>query len=203
MQTGHPAPAERVRGRIAVEQVPVEEIRANAPGQFQREDPDRGEPHPRVIVQIAGFDQFPRPGIETVQPGLPALGPVDRAAQAAILLQRREIALQTLAIARPDGGAAFQPALEVAAPDDLLHELLRRLGPVRGKRGGDHVALQHEAPPDIGRQGRDIPMRARPAVVVAPRGIAATHARNEIAHQRLAPCARRPLIALGLQDIFH
>ena len=39
-----------------------------------RENPDRGEPHARMVVQIAGIHQFGGPSIETGQPGLTVYG---------------------------------------------------------------------------------------------------------------------------------
>ena len=60
-----------VWSRIAVEQVPQEEIRAERPGEPQGEDPDRREPHPRVVVQPAGLDEVARPVVEAVEAGPP------------------------------------------------------------------------------------------------------------------------------------
>ena len=179
VQTGDPAPAQGVRGRVAVQKMAEKEIGPDAPWQAQGEDPDRGEPHPRVIVQVAGLDQFRRPGVETGQAGLARLGRGDSPAQPAILLERDEVPVETVAIAVPNARAAFQPALEIAPPDHLLDEFFGRFRAMRIDGGRDRLALGHQAAAQIRREHRHVPVRARAAVEIAPPRIARAHPRRE------------------------
>ena len=64
LEPGDPAPRERVRGRITVEQVLEEERGAALPRQPGFMHPPRSEPHPRVVVQVAGGDEFVREVID-------------------------------------------------------------------------------------------------------------------------------------------
>ena len=57
-------------------------------------------------------------------------------AQAAVVVKGGEVLRQPLPIAGPDLRAVFQPTLEVAAPDHLLHELLGILRPMRERISG-------------------------------------------------------------------
>ena len=66
VQAADPAPAERVRCRIAVDEMPEEEVRAELPWQPQRKYPDAGEPHPRMIMQVSSLGQLVNPRVETV-----------------------------------------------------------------------------------------------------------------------------------------
>jgi hypothetical protein len=70
--------------------VAQEEIRAQRPRQFQREDPEAGEPHARGVVQIADVEELARPGIEARQAGAPGGGLFPAGAQVRLLLQRVE-----------------------------------------------------------------------------------------------------------------
>ena len=176
MQAGDPAPAKGVRCGIAVQQVPVKEIRPQPPGQAKGKNPDRRKPHPCVIVQIACVHQLGHPGVKTLQPRLATRRALYITAQAAVAVKGGKVDLQPAAIAGPDLRTAFQPALEIAAPDHLLHELLGVLGAVRGQCGCHRILLQYQPAPDVGRQNRHGLVRAGPMVGVAAIGIAAAHA---------------------------
>jgi hypothetical protein len=74
MKSRDPSPRQRIGGRITVEQMPVNEVCAQHPWQLEGKDPDAGEPHAGVIVQITGLCEFFRPGIKAGDAGVPALG---------------------------------------------------------------------------------------------------------------------------------
>jgi hypothetical protein len=128
--------------------VTEEKVRTEAPRQAQREDPDRREPHARVIVQVARRDEFPGPSVETVESGLAGFGASDSAAQPGIAVPQCDVREQSVAVAFPDLWAVLHPALEVAAPEDLLHELGGRRGPVCSDRRIDHLGFGQEPAAD-------------------------------------------------------
>ncbi len=114
--------------------MPVGEIRAQFPWQLQREDPDRGKPHARVVVEIAGLQQLLHPGIEAIDAGLPLDGPPIGTGEPASAFYCSLLACKRLAIALPDGGSRFEVALEVSPPEHFLHEFLGVLKAWRGER---------------------------------------------------------------------
>lgn len=101
-------------------------------------------------MEIASIRQFGCPSIEALQPRLPSHCTIDIAAQAAITVKHVKISVQPFAITVPDLRSAFQPALEIAASDHLLHELFRVFRPMGGQRRGNRIRLQHQPAPDIG-----------------------------------------------------
>ena len=152
VEPGDPTPGKGVRGGIAVEQVMEEEVGAERPGQLQREDPDRGEPHPRVVVQRAGFDQLACPMVERLDPRFARAGGLVAGALVAVALDLRKLGGDLPAVIVPNLRPLLQPAFPVGAPDDLLHELLGHLRAVRIERRAGRLGLEHEPPPDPGRK---------------------------------------------------
>lgn len=148
-------------------QVTQEEIRPQLPWQAEGEHPDRGEPHARVIVQIARLDQFMRPVIEAVDAGLSVAGIRPALSQTGFDPAAVECRGKPLAIGGPDGGAHFQPAFPVAAPEHFLNEFFGRLWRVAGEHGAQNLVLGQEAVAQVGRQGRDMHMPARTQIIIA------------------------------------
>ena len=183
MQSRDPAPAQCVGRRIAVEQMAIEKIRTKPPWQAEGEDPDRREPHPRVIVQIAGFHEFFDPRVEADKPRVPRLGSLHIEAQAAVSVERGEIGPQPLNIGFPDLRTLFQPALEVATPEHLLDEFFCSLRAMGGKCRRDDFLLADEPASDIGRQARHGFVLSRTVVMIAPVGVAPPHCRDEVLHR--------------------
>ena len=148
VQARHPAPRERVRCRIGIEQVFAEERRAQLPGQAQRENPDRGEPHASMVVEPANLNQFFCPGVEACDPRAPvpcepkAFMPGPRLPQGPLL------GIKTDKHAWP----CLEPSFPVAAPEHFLDELFSRREAVVFQDGGDHLFLGDQSPPDPGRK---------------------------------------------------
>ncbi len=144
VQSGHPAPRERVGGGIAVEQVPEKKVGSEFPRKPEGEDPDAREPHARVIVEPAGGDELAGPLIEALDPG-PAGHRIG-------IARRRGEAEggKGVPIARPRRGLVLERAFPVRAPGNLLHKFLRP-GPRQGHadRRND-LLLRHQAPLQIG-----------------------------------------------------
>ncbi|KDM65757.1 hypothetical protein ACIDI_90c00130 [Acidiphilium sp. JA12-A1] len=178
VQPRHPPPRQRVGGDVAIQQVAEKEIRPEFPGQPQREDPDRGEPHPRMVVQVVPRDDLPRPGIETVDPGPPGAGIVKRAPQP--LLGREPVLRppQPGAIEIVHAGPLLQPALPVGPPADLLDEFRGRLA-MRRERRPRHLRLGQQPVPQPGRQARDRPFPLRSGIGIPPRRISRPSARQK------------------------
>ena len=171
MQPRDPAPRQRVRRRIPIGKPPQRQRRAQLPRQAEREDPDRGKLHPRPVVQIAGRGQLGRPGVETVDPGLP----IPRGGEAARLVRvGRHARLgprDGLQIGGPQRRAAFEPALPVAAPEHLADEFLGRARAVAGQHGRDYLVLADQPTADRGGETRDMDMPPRPLFQIAQAGI--------------------------------
>ena len=74
VQARHPAPRQGVGGRVGVDEVAQEEVGAELPRQAEREDPDGGEPHAGVVVQVALLHELPRPVVEALDARLARLG---------------------------------------------------------------------------------------------------------------------------------
>ncbi len=70
-------------------------------------------------------------------------------------------------------------ALEIAAPEDLLHEFLGTLQVVTLQHGVQHLALGDQPMAQIGRENRDIRAIIRAIIAVAAIGIAAAGCRKE------------------------
>src|SRR5210317_818493 len=70
VKSAYPAPAQRIRRGVTVQQVTIEEIGAQLPRQLQREYPDARKPHASVVVEIAGALKLVCPGIETIETGV-------------------------------------------------------------------------------------------------------------------------------------
>ena len=179
LDAGHPAPGQGVGCRIRIHQVMQEQIRAQRPGQAQREDPDARHPHPHMVVQPARLPQLRHPGVEAGDAGRTAHRAFIGPAQPAIRREHRAVPRQFRAIGVPQRGAEFEKPLPVAAPEHLLDEFLRRLGAVMGQRGADQLGLRHQPVPHGGRQQGHIAPRAGAGIAVAPGGIGRPHARRE------------------------
>ncbi len=134
-----------------LDEMPVGEVGAELPGQAKREDPDRGEPHPGVVVEISCLQQLLHPVIEAVDPGL-ALDGATVGARKAALSCRRKLLIAIAAVSPPDLRPRLQMALEVAAPEDLMHELLRDAQGMLLQDPIEHLALGDEAVADVRRE---------------------------------------------------
>ena len=119
-----PPPGQSVHPRIAIEQMPDEEVRPQLPGQLQREHPDRGEPHARVVVHVAVADDLMRPVVEVLDPRLAPARRLPARAQTLLGRHAVESALQPRAIRLPDCWPQLHPTLEVRAPEYLRDGLL-------------------------------------------------------------------------------
>ena len=151
-----------------------------------------------MVVQISGLNQLLGPGVETGKSGLAIHRAVHIPAQAAVAVQRQKIGLYPVGIAGPDLRAAFQPALEVAAPDHLLHELFGVFRPVRRQSCRHGVSFQHQPAPDVGRQHRHRRMAARPMIGIATVRITSPHAGREGRQLFLTLCAGRDPVSHGV-----
>ena len=110
-----------------------EKVGTQRPGQTQGEYPDRSEPHPRMIMQIAGFNQFPGPVVEPVDPGTPFFGSSDRT----VISKFPALQVTFCQIARPDCWSHFQPPFPVSPPENFLQKFLRRSGRMLGENMGE------------------------------------------------------------------
>ena len=153
-----------------------EEIRAQLPWQAQGEDPDRGEPHAGVVVEIACGGEFLRPVIKAVDAGLAFAGGLPLLAEARLGLDAVQRLGQALAIGGPDGGATFEPAFPIGPPPEFGEEFV---GPLRvGAEGGvDRLGLGQEAVADIGGKARDMGMSGQ--ILVPAGGIGQARAGQE------------------------
>ena len=120
------------------------EIRAQFPRQAQRENPNAGKPHARVIVQVAGCDQFRHPGVEAGNAGAPGNG--RRVTLRRCLHGSRDPG----AIGIPNRRALRQPALPIAPPEHFLDEFIGYLRTMGGDGCGHHLLLRDQAVTDIG-----------------------------------------------------
>jgi hypothetical protein len=113
-------------------------------------DPERGPPHPGVVVQVPGGEEFPG---ETIHHRHAAasrghlLGPTAHRFRG-LLAQE----LQPVPIGRPDLGPQFQPALPIGPPDDLLDELLDCREGVQGEHPIQDLLFRDEPGPDRCRE---------------------------------------------------
>ena len=69
VQPGDPALGQCVAGGVAVEEMAREKVGAERPGRAKGEDPDGGEPHPRVVVQPTLLHELDASVFETVDAG--------------------------------------------------------------------------------------------------------------------------------------
>ena len=132
------------------------EIRPQRPRQAQSENPDRGKPHPRVIVQIARIGQLPRPMVKAINAGFAPAGCFPILPQPAFGLDAILGRVQIGAVHVPDGGAQFQPAFPIGPPIDLLDKFLCRCSTMTCQHGFQHIFLGQNPVADIGRQSRDM-----------------------------------------------
>ena len=167
MQPGDPAPGQGVRGGIAVEQMAKEEVRAELPGQLQREDPHAREPHAGMVVQIPSPGQLPGPGVEHGDAGLARRGGLVAQRQGVVGGRPGEQRPDLFEIVRPHRRVVLQPALPVAAPVHLLNELLGRgrREPLEHRR--QHLVLPHQPAAQVGRQPRHVGPVVRAEIEVA------------------------------------
>ena len=137
LEARDPPPGQGVTGRVCVDEPAQEEIRPQGPGQSQGEDPDRGEPHACVVVQVSGLGEFAGPVIEALDAGAARLGVVEGPP----VSQAIPLAVARLQEPRPGGRPHFQPALPVGAPEYLLDELVRTGGTLGLQDRVDHLCL--------------------------------------------------------------
>ena len=71
VQTCCPSPSQRIRSRAEIAQMPHEKTSTCLPVQPEGENPDRGKPHPRMIMQIGSGFQLFCPMIKWRYSGLP------------------------------------------------------------------------------------------------------------------------------------
>jgi hypothetical protein len=152
MQSADPAPAQDVACRVAIDEMAIEEVGAELPGQLEGIDPDTREPHSRMIVQVARRSQLPNPGIEAVNTGRAVDRGIVPGLQFGFSVERFDQRLNDAAVIRPDCRMLFQPALEVGAPEDLFYELGGRRHRVALQCRVKDLAFVNEAVPDVRRQ---------------------------------------------------
>ena len=167
LEPRHPAPRQRVRRRIGIDQMTQEEIRAQRPRQPQGENPDRRKPHARMIVEIAGLGQFARPVIEPVDAGRSRFGCGNGFHQATAALDAVTLGHKP----RPDLGPHVEPPFPVGPPQHFLHEFFGHRARMPRQDGSDDFLLRHQTVAYIRRQHRDIGARIRPVIGIAPVGI--------------------------------
>jgi len=111
---GHPPPAQRIAGRVRIEQMTEKMPRAEFPGQPAMVDPIRSPPHARVIVQVTGLEQFAREMIHNAR---------GRAACGHFAAGRGNLRIHggiRSTVTVPDPRTPFQPPFPIAAPQHLL-----------------------------------------------------------------------------------
>ena len=156
VQSAHPAPAQRIRRRVTINEVLEEEIRAQFPIQPQGENPDARKPHAGVVVQVAGFDQFAGPVIERLNTGVATRGIVVGFPKARIAVYAGQRRVARFEIAGPYAWALFEVAFEVNAPKHFSDELLRRAGAVLPEHRVDHFRLSDQPRVQPWRELRDV-----------------------------------------------
>ena len=166
LQAGHPTPRERVAGRIGVEEMTEEKIRAEFPGQTLRVNPETRPPHPRVIVEVSGLDEFPRDFIHAGDATFSGSNGV-RISQNIRRQSRAQVA-HAPPPTRPHLRTHLQPALPVSAPAHFLEPFLRRRETAMRERVADHFVLGEQAMPQRWAESRDVAV-ASFHVVPAPR----------------------------------
>ena len=170
LQPGDPAPSEGVARGIGVEQMSVEEVGPQRPGQALDVDPIPGPPHPGVVVEVTRLDQFPGEAIhhrDAPATGHDRLGPLEHG-RIGLLAQPVHLG----SVAGPDFRPQLEPALPVIAPHQFLRELLHGLEAMGFEQRAHQLFGGHQARPDGRRQprhvgvARDHPIAQRPV----PRG---------------------------------
>ena len=94
-----------------------EEVCAELPWEAEGEDPDGGEPHSGVIVEVAGGGEFVRPVVEAFDAGVSGDG-VLVVGEFPLFFESGESG----GVVVPDGGSHFQPAFPVGAPGNFLEK---------------------------------------------------------------------------------
>ena len=125
-----------------------EEIRPQGPWQAERENPDRGEPHAGVIVQIARCYEFACPVVEAFYSGAARFG----IGQCVSVVKSLPIRVAPGQIARPDLRAHFQPAFPIGAPQHFLYEFFGRGQAMASQNFGHGLLLGEEPVTEIGRE---------------------------------------------------
>lgn len=198
MEPADPAPRQRVRGGVAAQEVPHEEVGAEFPRELQRKDPEAREPHARVIVNVARLGELARPRIERGDPRLarfrrgerfPTGG--NRIDLRASLVDRREIIV-------PHRRPCFEPALPVRTPENFADELIGGRGRVGGEHRAEDLRFGDEAGANVRRESRDVLVMPRPEIEVPLGRVLAAGVRHERrqATERLV-ASRRPGGELG------
>ncbi len=176
LDSGDPSPTESVAGGVAIEEVLEKEVGAEFPRQVEGENPDRGEPHTGVIVEVAIVHQFPGPGIEGVDTGLAVDGAGIGFPKLGTVFQLPEPSLTFHTIGGPHLGTQFEPAFPVGAPEYFLDEFLGVILAVLAKGCLNNLPLNEKAPPDEGGEAGDVSGPTGPkikisAVRVGPTGM--------------------------------
>lgn len=121
LQASDPSPGKGIGGGIAIEQVAVKKGGSQLPRKPADVNPKGGEPHPRVVVEVAGFDQFAGEGVH------------DCAAAAACgngIGMSEDFLGKTCGIdfcGGPGGRVPLKPALPIDPPQDLLDKFFASL----------------------------------------------------------------------------
>ena len=152
-----------------------EELGAQHPGQPQGEDPDRGEPHARVVVQVALGLQLSHPGVETGDAG---------AARHGVGRHRRVDPRYPALVVGPHLRPQFEVALPIGPPEHFLDEFESGRGAVPGQAGAHHLLLGDQPVADVGRELSHRGAGARPRVAVAAGSVVAAHSGSEVGKVR-------------------
>ncbi len=126
----------------------IEEICAQLPRDFKREDPNASKPHASMIVEVPGLDEFANPMVETVDPCSAINGLFVAASQRCIPLQLPHVVGEVPAIAKPNFGTVLQPAFEVSTPEHFRNELFGGLFAMLGERLRQHFFLEKQTMAD-------------------------------------------------------
>ena len=166
LQPRNPSPRQCVGRRVPIQQMVVEERRAQLPGQVQGKNPTASKPHPSMIMKPAKLLQFRNPEIETVYASLPLH-------RAVILLQqcaaRRQFTTQAFKISKvrsPNGWSVFQPPLPIGPPDNFLNKFFRLVKAVPLQDSSCHMLFRQGAMADPGREPGNIRPVRRTEIIV-------------------------------------
>ena len=120
-------------------------ICSKRPRQTEGKDPDRGEPHAGVIVEISCFDKLFRPVVEPFNSRRTIFGIGD----CPLIVEAVAVSIALLEKAGPNRGAHLHPALPIGAPEHLLNKFLGDRQAVIGKHFGKDFIFGDDAVPYI------------------------------------------------------
>ena len=83
-----------------------------------------------MVVQIASVDQFLRPTVKVIEPGLACLRQFNVAAQTWVAFEGGEVRIPTCDVGGPNLRVAFEPPFVLATPDHFFGKLGRIIGPM-------------------------------------------------------------------------